>query len=66
MLLRETGFVDAVIDVVVGPFVDGFDFLLEVFWKEVDFLIFFGEDVVEFGVEHADDIAGLKGGTNIY
>ena len=62
-LLRETGFVDAVVDVVVGPVVGGFDFLLEFRGEEVDFLIFFREDVVEFGVEHADDFARLgKGG----
>ena len=55
----EAGFVDAVVDVVVGPFVRGFDFCLKMGGKEVDFGVLHRQDVVEFGVEHADDLAGL-------
>lgn len=55
----EAGFVDAVVDVVVGPFVGGFDFCLEVGGEEVYLGKFGGQEVVEFGVEHADDFAGF-------
>ena len=53
----EAGFVDAVVDVVVGPVVGAFDFGLKVFGEEVQFLESLGENVVELGVEHADDFA---------
>ena len=55
----EAGFVDAVVDVVVGPFVGGLDLGSEGLWVEVDFLVGLGEDVVEFVVEHADDFGTL-------
>ena len=61
-VLGKTGFVDAIVDIVVSPFIGGLDFLLEMFGEEVDFLIFLREDIIEFGVEHADDFAGLKRG----
>lgn len=56
-LRGESGLVDSVVDVVVGPFVPFVDFLSKVFGQEVHVLGFFGEQVVEFGVEHADDLA---------
>ena len=65
-ILGKTGFVDAVVDVVVSPFIGGFNVLLEMFGEEVDFLIFLREDIIEFRVEHADDLAGLKRGNNEY
>jgi len=55
----EAGFVDAVVDVVVGPVVCFFDLGLEGFGEEVDFFVFLGQEVVEFGVEHADDFGGF-------
>ena len=58
-LRGESGFVDAVVYVVVGPVVCSFDFGLEVLGKEVYFFVFLGEHVVKFCVEHADDFTGL-------
>lgn len=60
-LLRgcEAGFVDAVVDVVVDPFVGRVDFGVEGFRVEVDFLVLLREEVVELGVEHADDFGAL-------
>lgn len=57
----EAGFVDAVVDVVVGPVVGGFDFGPEGGWEEVELLVFFGEEVIEFVIEHADDFGALGG-----
>ena len=55
----KPGFVDAVVDVVVGPVVGCFNFRLEVLGKKVDIFVFLGNDVVELGVKHADDLARL-------
>lgn len=55
----EAGFVDAVVDVVVGPVVGCFNFRLEVLREKVDLFVLLGNNVVEFGVKHADDLAGL-------
>lgn len=62
-LLRggEAGFVHAVVDVVVGPFVGGFDVGAEVFGEEIVGGVFGGENVVELSIEHADDFGGLDG-----
>lgn len=57
----EAGLVDAVVDVVVGPFVGGFDLRLEGFGEEVDVFVLLVDEVVEFGVEHADDLGGFVG-----
>jgi hypothetical protein len=57
----EAGFVDAVVDVVVGPFVCGFDLALEVRREEDDVSVLLREEGVEFGVEHADDFRGFVG-----
>jgi hypothetical protein len=43
----EAGFVDAVVDVVVGPVVCLFDLFLQVWWEEFYVLVFLGEEVVE-------------------
>lgn len=56
---REAGFVDAVVDVVVGPFVCGFDFGAEGGRVEVDGFVLGREEIVEFVVEHADDFGAL-------
>lgn len=56
---REAGFVDAVVDVVVDPFVAGVDFGAQGGGEEVEGFIFCGEEVVEFVVEHADDFGAL-------
>lgn len=52
-------FVDAVVDVVVCPVVGTFDLGLKMFGEKIDVFIFFGDDVVEFGIEVADDFTGL-------
>lgn len=55
----ETGFVYAIIDVVVDPFVGGIDLGLEGLGEEVDFLVLLGKNIVEFMVKHADDFGAL-------
>jgi len=55
----KTGLVDTVVDVVVSPLVRLLDLGLQVFGQEVDFLVLLREQVVELGVEHADDLAGF-------
>lgn len=55
----KTGFVYAVIDVVVDPFVGGINLGLEGLGEEVDFLVLLGKDIVEFMVKHADDFGAL-------
>jgi hypothetical protein len=59
LLGREAGLVDAVVDVVVGPFVGCFDLGLEVFGEQVDVFVLLVYEVVEFRVEHADDFGGF-------
>lgn len=51
---RETGFVYPVVDVVVNPVVGRLDVGAEGFWERVDFGIGFGQEGVEFVVEHSD------------
>ena len=55
----EAGFVDAVVDVIVSPIIRAFDFALEFLGKQIDRLVPLGKQVVEFSVEHADDLAGF-------
>lgn len=43
----EPGLIDAVVDVIVCPFVRGFDLGLQSGWEEGDVLVFWGEEVVE-------------------
>lgn len=50
----EAGFVDAVVDVVVGPFVCGVNLGAEGLREEVDLFVLVCEEVVEFVVEHAN------------
>ena len=58
----EAGLVDAVVDVVVDPVVGVFDLLAERGREWVDLLVFLGEEVVEFMIEHADDFGALLSG----
>lgn len=55
----EAGFVDAVVDIVVDPFVGGVDGTAVGCGEEVDFLVLFWDEVVEFMVEHSDDFGAL-------
>ena len=55
----ETGLVHAIVDIVVRPLIRLLDLRLQVFRQEIDFLVLLGQQVVEFSVEHADDLAGL-------
>lgn len=57
----EAGLVDAVVDLVVGPFVSSVDFGAEGLRVEVDGGVVRGEEAVEGGVEHAEDLRGLVG-----
>lgn len=56
---REAGFVDAVVDVVVDPFVHFVDLLLVLLGEEIDMFVLLLHEVVECVVEHADDLGGL-------
>ena len=53
----EAGFVHAIVDVVVRPFVGFLDFSLKGFWKEVNLCILLWEDAIKLGVEHANYLA---------
>ena len=55
----EAGSVDAVVDVVVSPFICGFDFGAKRRWVEIDCFIGGREEVVESIVEHADNFRAL-------
>jgi hypothetical protein len=55
----KTGLVNTIVDVVVSPLVRLLDLRLQVLRQEVDFLVLLRQQVVELGVEHADDLAGL-------
>lgn len=55
----EAGFVDAIVDVVVDPFVGGLDVAAEGWGEEVDIAVFGGDKVVKFVVEHANDFGTL-------
>lgn len=55
----EAGLVDAVVDVVVSPFVCGVDLGPEGLREEVDVLVLVCEEVVEFVVEHANDFGAF-------
>ncbi len=55
----DADFVDAVVDVVVGPFVSFFDLGTQGLGEEVEGGVVLREEVVEFGVHHADDLAGF-------
>lgn len=57
----EAGLVDAVVDVVVRPCVRLFYLFLQVFGEEHDVAVLLREEVVEFGVEHADDFRAFVG-----
>jgi hypothetical protein len=52
-------FVDTIVDIVVSPLVSLLDLGLQVLRKENHVLILVFEQVVEFGVEHANDLARL-------
>ena len=60
-LLRggEAGLVDAIVDLVVGPFVRLVDLCAQRLGVQIHIPILFREQVVELGIEHADDLAGL-------
>lgn len=55
----KAGFVDAVVDVVIYPGIGFVDLGLQVFGEQNDVAVFGGDDVVEFGVEHANDLGGF-------
>lgn len=55
----EAGLVDAVVDLVVGPGVCVFDGGFEVGGEQIDGAVGLVEEVVEFGVEHAQDVCGF-------
>lgn len=59
LVAADAAFVDAVVDVVVGPLVCFFDLCAEGFREEIHGCVGGGEEGVEFGVHHADDLAGF-------
>lgn len=48
-----------IVDVVVCPFIGLFNLLLQILWEELDLLVLLWQQLVEFMVEHADDLTGL-------
>lgn len=59
-LRGKTGFVDAVIDVVVYPFVAFFDLLAERLWEEIEILVLLWKQVIKLVVKHANDLRALS------
>lgn len=57
--LRETSLVDTVVDIIVRPFVDSFDFLPQMFGVKINLLVLLGQKIIELIVEHADDFTRL-------
>ena len=55
----EAGLVHAIVDVVVSPFVGLIDLFLQCWREKIDGSFVFGEHVVKFVVEHADDLTGF-------
>jgi hypothetical protein len=55
----EARFVDTIVDVVVSPLVSLLDLGLQVLGEENHVLVLVFEQVVEFSVEHANDLARL-------
>ena len=53
-------FVDSVVDVVIGPTICPFNLCSQFLREEINNLILVGDYVVEFRIEHADDLAGLN------
>lgn len=56
-LRGEPRLVDTIVDVIVRPIIRSFDFFPQILGKQVDFLIFFWNDVVKFCIKHAYDFA---------
>ena len=55
----KAGLVDAVIYVIIGPFVRLVDLCPQILRIQVHVLVLFRKEVIEFCVEHADDLAGF-------
>ena len=56
----KAGFVDTVVDVVIGPVICPFNLCPQSLWEEIDALILVENYVIKFRVKHADDFAGLN------
>jgi hypothetical protein len=52
----ESGFIDAVVDIVVGPVVGGFNFGLQVLGEENNIAVLLGKQGIKLCVEHANDL----------
>ena len=55
----NAAFVDAIVDVAVSPFVCLLDLGPQVLWQKIDGCVLLGEKIIEFCVQHADDLAGF-------
>ncbi len=53
-------FVDAVVDVVIGPVIRPFNLSSQFLREEINGFIMIGDDIIKLRVEHADDFAGLN------
>jgi len=56
---RKTGLVNAVIDSIVNPIVNGVDFLTKFLGINVDFGLINGDKIVELRIEDSDDLGAL-------
>lgn len=56
----KAGFVDSIVDVVIGPVIRTFNLCSQFLREKVNALIPVWDYVIEFCIEHADDFAGLK------
>ena len=55
-------FVDPIVDIVIGPDVCPFNLCSQCLREKVNALVLFRNYVIEFCIEHADDLAGLNVG----
>ena len=52
----EAGFIDAVVDIVVGPVVRGFNFGLQILGEKNKIAVLLGKQGIKLRVEHANDL----------
>lgn len=55
----KAGFVDSVVDIVIGPVICPFNLCSQSLRKEINALTLVGNYVIELRIEHAHDLTGL-------
>lgn len=55
----KAALVYTIVDVVIRPLVRGLDLVFEILGQEVQLLVLLRQEIIEFGIEHANDLAAL-------